>query len=129
MTSIILSELLAIIIGTLVSFGAGWLWYSPALFGQKWMDQQPHRKQPDDYQKGMFLGMIVSLIDTILLAILMILLITSFGPIAVLWLAAAILTGTLAANIFRGSSWAHWGIDASFMMVQIIILMVALSLF
>ncbi len=129
MVSIILSELLAIIIGTLVSFGAGWLWYSPALFGTKWMAQQPHRKQPDDYQKGMVLGMIVSLIDTILMAILIVLLITSFGPMAVLWLAAAILTGTLAANIFRGSTWAHWCIDAGFMMIQVIILMVALSIF
>ena len=29
---------LAVIVGAVVSFLAGWLWYSPKLFGPKWAD-------------------------------------------------------------------------------------------
>ena len=29
---------LAVIVGAVVAYGLGWLWYSPVLFGTKWME-------------------------------------------------------------------------------------------
>jgi hypothetical protein len=35
---------LAVIVGAVLSFVLGWLWYSPKLFGTKWAETAAHRR-------------------------------------------------------------------------------------
>lgn len=58
MIPIIQENGLAIIIGALLAFGFGMIWYHPKLFGTIWAKEQPHLKNPDGFslQKNMALA-------------------------------------------------------------------------
>lgn len=56
----------AVLIGAVVSYGLGWLWYSPKLFGKKWMEGQG--MSMDDISSLPIPAMIVQAIGTFLLA-------------------------------------------------------------
>lgn len=57
---------MAVIIGAVISYGLGWLWYSPKLFGNKWMECQG--MSTDDISGPPMTAMIVQAIGTFLLA-------------------------------------------------------------
>ena len=56
---------LAVIVGTLVAFGLGWLWYSPKMFGDKWAKWNDLKKEDC---KNMTSAMVSQFFATFLLA-------------------------------------------------------------
>ena len=61
---------LALIIGTIVSFAFGWLWYSPKMFGIKWAEWNWVKLDSDCKHKAMLCTMVYQFIVTFLLAMI-----------------------------------------------------------
>jgi len=129
MFTVIQTELVAIFVGGLAAFLAGFIWYHPKTFGPRWMAEQPHRKAPDDFQKNMVQGLCASLIDCLLVATLVFVLASAYGIGGVILLAAAILVGSFTGNSFKGGSHTLWLIDAGFLIAQIIVISFVLAIF
>ena len=129
MVTLIHSEFVAIFVAGLAAFIIGFIWYHPKTFGPRWMAEQPHRKAPEDFQKNMAQGLIASFMDSLILAALVYVLSIAYGSAGVGLLAAGIITGTHAANIFKGGTLALWGLDIGFMISQLIVIWLVLGLF
>ncbi len=57
---------------------SGMVWFHPRLFGETWLQEQPHRTR-EDLASAMKEVMLVSAVDIVLVAVLITLLYTSFG--------------------------------------------------
>ena len=129
MITVIQANGLAIIVGSILAFGFGMIWYHPKIFGTIWANEQPHIKNPDGFgmQKGMALGMASSVVDSLLMASVIALLLTAYQIEAVGLLALAIIVGTHTGTIFRGGSHKLWLVDAGFLVSQLLIILVCLT--
>ncbi len=73
MMEIVSVDIFAVVVATIAAFVAGFLWYSPALFGKKWMklmgvSEKDKSKMKDGMTSVMAKGFIVELIMAYVLA-------------------------------------------------------------
>lgn len=108
-----------------VVFGA--IWYSPNAFGTAWANEQPHRKMPDDYQKGAKKMMVVSIADSVFFSIMALLLYSAYGFGGVGILAVSVTIGVYTNNCAKGGSDKMFTIDAGFLLCQLAIITCVLA--
>ena len=113
-----------LILAVVIAFGAGFVWYSDAVFGKKWRDQQPHRKE-DDYT-GMGEMLIASAVSLILSTIIIIIVIDSFGSDGFTVLLFSVLAGMYAGNKADGGSRKKWCIDGGYVAFQYLVIFAGL---
>jgi hypothetical protein len=59
----------ALLVGSVLAFLIGWLWYSPVMFGKMW--QAYYKITPEDARKNMGKSMVLGFILTVLIGITM----------------------------------------------------------
>ncbi len=121
---------LAVIVGAVISFAVGALWYSPKWFGQKWMDAQPHRKESDYTGAGpaMILQVMFTLSLSVLIALLAsALMVEGFAQTQAVGCSAILVgfvisTMSYAAGLFAGSSKTMIHINVGYDIVKVCII-------
>ena len=109
----------ALIVGAIVAYIVGAVWYHPKFLGKKWMEAQPHRTYPDDYQNSKP-AMILQALAIFLLAVL----------ISTLIALAALLiltnnTGMAAGALFAGENTEKTKIDGRYHAICILIISIS----
>lgn len=122
MIALITSQLWTIIIGAVLAFAFGMIWYNPKVFGTLWGAEQPHRKMPEDFDKDMRKTMIASAIDALLFATIALLLLTAYEIEGVILLAISVTAGMYANTIARGGTNKLFFIDTGFLLGQLVII-------
>ena len=118
---------LAVIVGAVVAFLAGWLWYSPMLFGTKWaegsgVEMDSADKMPMDAMGAQALGLLlmswfvgVTAVNNALLTVIL-------GTLAFTVLA-------WSGNTFSGKSVYARNVDAGYWIVALAIMIVSQGIF
>ena len=127
MEQIIVMNYGAIIVATILCVILGAIWYGPKGFGIAWAGEQPHRKMPEDFQKGATKMMVASLADSILYAIVALLLYSAYGYGGVGILAVSVIIGVYTSNCAKGGSGKMFRIDAGFLLCQLAIITCVLA--
>jgi hypothetical protein len=129
---------LSIIIATIVAFLAGWLYYSPFLFGKIFMKEigkTPETITEDD-KKGMFKGFTMVIVGEFIMSIVAAslvhsLFITSFSQVFVLalsvWLAFILFT-KLNDVLFGDKSWKLFFITVGQDLLAILLIFIIVSI-
>ncbi len=117
----------AVVVGAVVSFLVGWLWYSPLLFGQKWADgvgveMNTADKMPFGAMGMQLLGLLLMSWFVGVTAKTEALLTVILGTVAFAVLAAS---GSLFA---RNSSAAAW-INAGYWIIALIVMIISQGIF
>lgn len=93
---------LAVVIGAVLAFALGWLWYSPALFGAKWAEGVGVKLGSAD---GMPVGaMVVQAVGTFLLAWAVGVLAASNAPLTFVLVVLTIVVLMFAGGLFARKS-------------------------
>ena len=129
----------SIIVATVVAFIAGWIWYSPFLFGKifmKEMGKTPESVTEDD-KKGMFKGFGIVLVGEFIMSIVAAslihsLFITSFSQVFILalsvWVAFTVVT-KVNDVLFGGRSWKYFAITVGQDLLSVLVIFIIVSLF
>ena len=117
---------IAVIVGAVVSFGLGALWYSPKMFGTKWLESIGI---PSDDNSSVKAAMTTQLIGTLLLAWVI-------GVTAVneALMTAILIVLTIVALMTAGSLFARKGtyavvVEAGFVVAMAVIMIVCQAIF
>ncbi len=113
---------LAVGVSSIICFMLGGLWYSPILFGKRWgegvkVDTGPGAKQPIGALVTQFLG-------TLLLAWIVSLAFNNGSIGSIVLIVAAFSLLLIAANLFAEHSWFASLVEAAFIVVMAVIMMV-----
>lgn len=119
---IVMMNLGAIAIASILGVIFGAIWYSPKAFGTIWANEQPHRKMPDDYQKGAKKMMVASIADSVFFSIMALLLYSAYGFGGVGILAVSVTIGVYTNACAKGSTDKIFAIDAGFLLCQLAII-------
>jgi len=128
---------LAVLVAGLVGVGLGALWYSPKVFGMKWMQWSgiTPKMTPDGKPQGMgkayTVGAVASLVTAYVLAIIIALsgAFTISGAFAIafwVWLGffAAPMTGIV---LWEMKSWKLWALNAGYFLVDLVVMSLILA--
>ena len=122
----------SIIVATVVAFFAGWLYYSPFLFGKMFMKEMgktPESVTEDD-KKGMFKGFAMVIVGEFVMSIVAAalvhsLFITAFSQVFILalsvWVAFVVAT-KLNDVLFGGRSWKYFAITVGQDLLSILVI-------
>ena len=91
-----------LILAVILAYLSGMVWFHPRLFGETWLQEQPHRTR-EDLASAMKEVMLVSAVDIVQVAVLITLLYTSFGIGGFGLLLLVVWVGTLTAMPQRGA--------------------------
>jgi Protein of unknown function (DUF1761) len=118
---------LGVIVGTVASFLLGWLWYSPKLFGTKWAEGI-----------GVELGsassmpaaaMVTQLIATFLLAWLVGITAGQNALLTIILIALTIIVFLVSNGLFAKKSKYAIGVEAGFMAVMTVVMIIVQGIF
>ena len=122
MNEIVMMNYGAIGIASILCVILGAIWYSPKVFGTPWAHEQPHRKMPEDYQKGAKKMMVASIADSVFFSMMALLLYSAYGFGGVGILAVSVTIGVYTNNCAKGGSDKLFTIDAGFLLCQLAII-------
>ena len=117
---------LAVITGTVVSFLLGWLWYSPKLFGTKWAQGSGVSMDDSEFPKA---AMVTQLVGTFLLAWLIGLTATTNALLTAILIVLTIVFFVVAAGLYVKKSRNAVLIEAGFILVMAVIMIVFQGIF
>jgi hypothetical protein len=103
---------LAVVVGTVLSFILGWLWYSPLLFVKKWMEGSNIKPNPE--AKMPVAPLVVQFIGTFLLAWLVGIMAAHNALATIILIVAAIIVLIIANGLFGSKSTYAIAIEAGF---------------
>ncbi len=116
-----------VLAATAAAYIVGAIWYQPAVFGTRWMDAQPHRKAPDDYQNAVP-AMIVQVFTTLFTVILFAVVMGAVGTLsAAILLILAYVFGTASDALFEGKQRTLWYISAGHQVAGLITIALVLG--
>lgn len=127
MSEIVMMNYGAIGIASILCVIFGAIWYSPKVFGTAWAHEQPHRKMPEDYQKGAKKMMVASIADSVFFSMMALLLYSAYGFGGVGILAVSVTIGVYTNNCAKGGSDKMFTIDAGFLLCQLAIITCVLA--
>jgi hypothetical protein len=117
---------LAVIVGTIVAYGLGMLWFSPRMFGTKWSTGSHNIQPPASPPMG---AMIVQFLATLFLALVVGITATSDALITALLAIFAVAAWILASGIFSQKSGGAAMIDAGYVVASGAIMIAAQGIF
>jgi Protein of unknown function (DUF1761) len=117
---------LAVIVGTVVAFGLGMLWFSPKMFGKKWAEGSHNIQPPESPPIG---AIIVQFIGTFLMAWLVGITAKNNALLTIIVAIFAIAILQAAAGMFgQKSRYAVW-VDAGYVIAMGIIMIIVQGIF
>lgn len=118
---------LAVIVGFVVSFGLGWLWFSPKLFGTKWAEGNGlDPSGPDKMPMG---AMITQIIGTFLLAWVVGVTAKNEALLTIVLITVTMVFLNAANAMFSGKTSYVRHVDAGFTAVMVIIMIICQGIF
>ncbi len=112
---------IAVVLGAILAYGLGAVWYSPILYGKKWMKAQPHRKASDYTMTAV--PMIMQAIASLFFALLVNVLIGFIGILpATLLMIGFYASESKAHSLFLGQKNELWQIDFGYRVGMILII-------
>jgi len=119
MLSLIHTFFPVLMITSLAGFCWGMIWYHPRLFGHLWETCQPHRKQPEDFQKYHKTIISASLADSFFFSMMALVLGHSYGAEGWALLAISVGVGIFTNTVVKGNPLTLFAIDAGFLLSQL----------
>lgn len=118
---------LAVIVGFIVAFGLGWLWYSPKMFGDKWaagigVDLETASGMPAA-------AMVTQAIGTFLLAWLVGITAANNALLTIILIVATIVVLQISGGYFTKKSKSVIAIDAGFIVAMAVVMIVVQGIF
>ena len=108
-----------VVVSTVLAFGLGWLWYSPALFLKSWKAGLPY---PPKWEAPMWMPMVAQLGATFILAILVSLSIKSGDVRNAAFIVIAIMGFTKANGLYAGKSMAAISVEVLYILAMGVLL-------
>ena len=109
----------------IIAYSAGMVWYHPKVFGTVWWAQQPHRDPEAELAKMREL-MVNSAADLFFATVLIIILFNRFAYEGFILLLLTVGVGSYTGNVAAGGSRLKWIIDAGYLFVQYMIILLGL---
>jgi hypothetical protein len=117
---------LAVIVGAIAAYGLGWLWYSPKLFGTKWMEGSGVKMEAGD---AMPVGaMVVQAIGTFLLAWVVGITETDNALMTIILIAVTIAVIVWGNGLFAQKSTYAIATEAGYVIAMVVVMVVAQGL-
>ena len=116
-----------VLLAAVVSFLAGWLWYSPKLFGNVWMKELGYTKESmGRNKKKMMQTMVATLIGEILKAFFLLFLsvglgLNQFFLAFIIWI-GFVIPVLLAFSLYEKRSWKLFYISAGYQFVSLLLM-------
>ena len=131
-------SLVSVVVAAIAAFIAGWLWYSPWLFGKMFMKEMGKTPESitEDDKKGMFKGFAIVLVGEFIMsvvaaALIHSLFITSFSQVFILvlsvWVAFVVAT-KMNDVLFGGRSFKYFLITVGQDLLSILVIFTVISL-
>ncbi len=118
---------LAVIVGAVVAFALGWLWYSPMLFGTKWAAGVG--LSMDDGSGPPAAAMILQAIGTLLFAWVVGVTAASNALLTIILIVVAIVTLLAAGGLFAKKSGYAIATEAGFILAMTVVMIVVQGIF
>ncbi len=118
---------LAVIVGTVVSFLLGWLWYSPKLFGVKWA--QGVGIQIAGESKPPLMAMLTQLVGTFLLAWVIGLMAVSNALLTTILIVLVIIFLVVSNGLFAQKNTYAVTVEAGFIAAMAVVMIVCQGIF
>lgn len=118
---------LAVIVGTVLSFLLGWLWYSPKLFGVKWAEGVGVEMGSADNMPAAAMG--AQLLGTFLLSWLVGITAGQNALLTIILIALAIIVFIVANGLFAKKSTYAIGTEAGFIAAMTVLMIVVQGIF
>ena len=118
---------LAVIVGFVVSFALGWLWYSPALFQKKWAAGVGLSSDRPDFMPKM--AMIMQALGTFLLSWLVGVTAANEALLTILLVVFTIIILQVAGGLYTQKSSAAIGVEAGFVAAMAVVMIIIQGIF
>jgi len=118
---------LAVIVGFVVSFGLGWLWFSPKLFGKKWAEG--NGLNPDGPDKMPMNAMITQAAGTFLLAWVVGVTAKNEALLTIILIAVTIIVLNAAGAMFTNKKPYVRHVDAGFTLAMVVVMIICQGIF
>jgi Protein of unknown function (DUF1761) len=118
---------LAVIVGTVLSFLLGWLWYSPKLFGVKWAEGVGVKMGSADNMPAAAMG--AQLLGTFLLSWLVGITAGQNALLTIILIALAIIVFIVSNGLFAKKSNYAISVEAGFIAAMTVVMVVVQGIF
>ena len=118
---------LAVIVGFVVSFGLGWVWFSPKLFGKKWAEG--NGLDPDGPDKMPMTAMVSQAVGTFLLAWVVGVTAKNDALLTILLITVTIVVLNGASSFFLNKNAYVRHTDAGFTVAMVVIMIICQGIF
>ena len=118
---------LAVIVGFVVSFGLGWVWFSPKLFGKKWAEG--NGLDPNGPDKMPMTAMVSQVVGTFLLAWVVGVTAKNDALLTILLITVTIVVLNGASSFFLNKNAYVRRTDAGFTVAMVVIMIICQGIF
>ncbi|MCK4861348.1 MAG: DUF1761 domain-containing protein [Rhodobacteraceae bacterium] len=118
---------LAVIVGFVVSFGLGWVWFSPKLFGKKWAEG--NGLDPNGPDKMPMTAMVSQVVGTFLLAWVVGVTAKNDALLTILLITVTIVVLNGASSFFLNKNAYVRHTDAGFTVAMVVIMIICQGIF
>lgn len=119
---------LAVVVGFVLSFGLGWLWYNPKLFGAKWAEGVG-AKMGDGAATPPAASMVLQAIGTFLLAWLVGVTASNNALLTIILVAITYIVLQAASGKFTGKSNYAIGTEVGFTAAMVVLMIIVQGIF
>ena len=113
---------LAVIVGFVLAFGLGWLWFSPKLFGKKWAEG--NGLDPNGPDKMPMNAMITQAVGTFLLAWVVGVTAKNDAILTIILIAVTIAVLNSASSMFTNKGTYVRNVDAGFTLAMVVLMII-----
>lgn len=113
---------LAVIVGFVLAFGLGWLWFSPKLFGKKWAEG--NGLDPNGPDKMPMNAMITQAIGTFLLAWVVGVTAKNDAILTIILIAVTMAVLNSASSMFTNKGTYVRNVDAGFTVAMVVLMII-----
>jgi hypothetical protein len=118
---------LAVIVGFVLSFGLGWVWFSPMLFGKKWAEG--NGLNPDGPDKMPMNAMIAQAAGTFLLAWVVGVTAKNDAILTIILIAVTMVVLNAASAMFTNKPAYVRHVDAGFTLAMVVLMIIVQGIF
>lgn len=113
---------LAVIVGFVLAFGLGWLWFSPKLFGKKWAEG--NGLDPNGPDKMPMNAMITQAVGTFLLAWVVGVTAKNDAILTIILIAVTMAVLNSASSMFTNKGTYVRNVDAGFTLAMVVLMII-----
>lgn len=113
---------IATVVGAVIAFALGWLWYSPKLFGEKWA--QGVRISFDDTAAPPLMAMLMQAIATFLLAWVVAVTAVNDALLTIILITLAIVAMVISGGLFAQKNRYAIATEAGYIVAMVVVMII-----